>query len=637
MSARFNLTLCLALACVSAASGQRLHPQVRLLDAQGQPVVQTGAPIDTLKTCDGCHDAAYIQAHHFHSQAGQGEPTHPGARPWDLSPGLFGRWDPLTYRRLSPKDDPRVDLTPEAWTRQGTRHVGGGPAVGAQLDCFLCHVNDPDHEARLRALSAGQGAWAATATLSGARPAFIIPSDDPARPWRYDPAAFEPDGHLKRGALNLQTPSDKNCGLCHGAVAGLQDEITLSTGIEHWETETTGQIFSAQRIKRSQINIEEKTQLGRPWDVHSERMLSCTSCHHAANHPSAFAERSETRPDHLKHDARILTMSQYLHRPNHNFTKGDSAQGTIEESLDHSMRRCEGCHDANAVHDWLPYKSRHMQALLCETCHIPKLYAPARQQTDWTLIDTQAQPLVAYRGLEGDGEDRAALVTGFHPVILPRDGEATAPKKLAPHNLITSWFWIERSGATHTPARLVDLKAAFLIGDRHHPDLIKALDTDGDGALKGAELRLDTADKVAAARARLIAVGVSDPQISGEIQPYSLHHGVAAGRFVLKSCEACHDESSHLTRPFELSSYVPFGATARLVGDTNVSLNGEIVGEAGRLVFKPDTREAGHYILGHNSTPYADLLGLLSLLGVLLGVTGHGGLRFLAARRQRSK
>ena len=54
-------------------------------------------------------------------------------RAWDTSPGLFGKWNPLQYRYLSPEGDEHFDLgTPEWLMTVGVRHVGGGPAVYSQ-------------------------------------------------------------------------------------------------------------------------------------------------------------------------------------------------------------------------------------------------------------------------------------------------------------------------------------------------------------------------------------------------------------------------------------------------------------------------------------------------------------------------
>ena len=54
--------------------------------------------------------------------------------------------------------------------------------------------------------------------------------------------------------------------------------------------------------------------------------------------------------------------------------------------------------------------------------------------------------------------------------------------------------------------------------------------------------------------------------------------------------------------------------------------------EGGALRFVPDTAEAGLYVLGHNAVGVIDWLGMLMVLGVMVGVVVHGGLRFFTAR-----
>ncbi|MGW8226774.1 MAG: hypothetical protein ACWGOY_13620, partial [Anaerolineales bacterium] len=114
-----------------------LHPTFPLLDEQGENVLDSGEPVSTLNTCGACHDTDFISTHSFHADVGLGDfsPTGgvPGGRSWDTSPGLFGRWDPLTYRYLSMEGDQRIDLTTPGWLQEvGVRHVGGGPATTSQ-------------------------------------------------------------------------------------------------------------------------------------------------------------------------------------------------------------------------------------------------------------------------------------------------------------------------------------------------------------------------------------------------------------------------------------------------------------------------------------------------------------------------
>ena len=188
-----------------------LHPQFALLDANGVNVLESGQPVSTLKTCGACHDTAFIQSHSDHASVGLDEFGQPGTvadgRAWDTSPGAFGRWDPLRYRYLSPAGDPLLDQGTPDWVQGfGDRHVGGGPALnarngqpltelsadagnpetamldpvtgkatawdwsasgGVEMNCFLCHLPDPNNDARIAALQSSEFRWANTATLVG--------------------------------------------------------------------------------------------------------------------------------------------------------------------------------------------------------------------------------------------------------------------------------------------------------------------------------------------------------------------------------------------------------------------------------------------------------------------------------------
>ncbi|MEZ4581356.1 MAG: hypothetical protein R3A10_06865 [Caldilineaceae bacterium] len=124
----------LTVARPALAQSTTLHPTFPLLDADGVNVLDSGAPLSTMQTCGNCHDTAFIAEHSFHADVGLAQFDVPGSRAdgraWDSSGGLFGKWNPLTYRYLSPKGDAVIDLTTAAWLETlGLRHVGGGPAV----------------------------------------------------------------------------------------------------------------------------------------------------------------------------------------------------------------------------------------------------------------------------------------------------------------------------------------------------------------------------------------------------------------------------------------------------------------------------------------------------------------------------
>ncbi len=671
----------------------KLHPPVVLLDLDGQNVLKSGRPVSTMKTCGGCHDTTYIAAHSYHASLGQDEVTLAGrtasGRGWDWGTGTFGRWNPLTYRYLSPPGEKQLDLGRADWVRLfGARHVGGGPAWwargeqslvslnerpendpethvldpatgkpkvwdwrssgGVEMNCFLCHVARPDNEARCEELSQGHLGWANTATLRGM--GIVERSDPKAKPtagasvaedataigWTYRADAFRSDGAIESARLGLQEPTARHCGACHGVASESDEPIRLSLSLAAWSTATKGQVFSSQRISESAVNLANKERLSRPWDVHAERMLECASCHFSINNPAAYEPTPRSRPRHLRFEPRRLPINEYLGQPSHQFAKGHTSQGTVARHLDGTMRRCEDCHDATAGHDWLPYAAAHFGRLSCEACHVPQMYAPAVRQIDWTLLTPQGEPSVAWRGLDGEPSDPTSAVSGYQPVLLPtRDIEGRM--RLVPHNLITAWFWVS-GGTDPRPVREHDLRAALLTGTGYHPEILAALDGNRDGQVSQDEQRLDTQEKVTVVRRRLEAVGVASPRIDGEVQPYSLHHGVGPKKWATRDCQTCHAEASRLTEPFVLASYRPGEVRPRFVRDNEVAVAGEVAGNStGELVFRPDNGRAGLYVFGRDRWLWVNALGVLAVVGVVAGVTGHAGLRIYTWRRRASR
>ena len=58
-----------------------------------------------------------------------------------------------------------------------------------------------------------------------------------------------------------------------------------------------------------------------------------------------------------------------------------------------------------------------MEAIHCETCHIPQMYSPAIQQVDWTVVKTDGSSQTTCRNT-GTIND---LVIGFSPTLLQRE------------------------------------------------------------------------------------------------------------------------------------------------------------------------------------------------------------------------
>jgi len=651
---------------MSEAQKSPIHPTFPLLDSDGDNVLDTGNPVSTMNTCGTCHDTNFIESHSFHSDAGLtesfGSNQPEGVRVWDSSPGLFGKWNPIQYRFLSTLIDEMFDLgTPEWIMTIGVRHVGGGPSMYSrdgnlltelavtpgdpqthitdhqtgevipwnwkesgvvEMNCFLCHSQNPDNKARIDSLHAGDFAWANTATLNGSG---IIENSIDGYTWNLD--AFDENGALKPEYISIQDPMNQNCGLCHGLVHDDVEDPLILTGCspERWSTITTGQIISPQRLSDSGMNLANKEELDRSWDIHAERLLKCTDCHYSLNNPLYYQENEDTRPDHLLFDPRRVEIGEYLEKPLHQFARGDSAQSTTAPNLINTMRGCDSCHATEETHDWLPYTDRHMQAISCEACHIPKIFSSSNQVHDWTVIKPDGNARLECRGVEGNQNTIRGLLNGYEPVWFP-SYEVDEKSNLAPYNLVTSFFWVY--GSTPRPVPLEKLKAAYLDDVDYISGIMIRFDANGDNVLDDTELIINTPEKEQFLIERLTLLGLENPRIVGEIQPYSINHTVTNGEWAIKECDVCHSENSRTVQGIQLAYSSPGGVIPTFVNDTNLAINGDIVVmEDGGLVYEPQILSGELYILGLDSVKWIDIFGVVVFFGTLVGIGVHGGLR----------
>ena len=667
---RFAVALLAGVATsASPAPTKTLHPDFALLDANGVNVLKSAKAVSTMKSCGQCHDTGFIASHAFHVDLGL-RSFAPSKKTWNASPGLFGQWDPLRYRFLTQSGDERLDLSTAGWLMaNGERVVGGGPATtsrsgvpltalesGAdnpetsllnaagervawswsasgtmEVNCFLCHLERPNLAARAASIRAGRFADANTATLSGLN--IVEPG---AKSWSWNRTAFTAAGLVRTERLGIQDPTNANCAACHGEAhpASAVPLQISACDLDSPQTATTGQVVASQRISASGVNLAGKRGLSRAWDVHAERQLQCTDCHHALNNPARVNHRAGSKPAHLRYDPRTLEIDKYLQRPDHNFARGQSAQFNVAPEYKGSMRRCENCHDAESSHaDWLPYVETHMATLACESCHIPAMHAPAIQSYDWTVLQADGQPVQSCRGVDGAPGDVRSLVTGFEPVLLKRthiDGASL----LAPYNLITTFYWVyEDAQGNKRPVRLADLRAAFLDGGAYAADIVAAFDGDRDGVVGPAELRIDSPQKEAAVKARLERLGLKKLRMEGQIQPFSINHNVARGKHALNDCRACHMAGSRLTQGMQLAGFAPVLPAFDV--DNNVTGSGDLVKRGdGALFYRPAPARDAVYVFGVSRLGWVDGLGALVFAGTLLGVSGHGALRVLASRKR---
>lgn len=576
-------------------SNSGLHPSYTLRDINGDNVLESGLALSTMRTCGTCHDTDFIAQHSTHAKQ------------------TFEGWNPLTYQTIS------ADTPVSEWLDAvSTRHVGGGLASElVEMNCFLCHTAAPNNDARLAALQSGDPAWANSATLIGSG----IVLQDESGAYSYNSDAFAANGSLLREYIGVQDPTAANCGTCHGSVhLDAQIPLTLDEcSLTENVTTLTGQVHSPQRLSNTGLNMADKNDLRRTFDVHAERALACTDCHYGQNNPIYYTE--DNPPAHLNFDPRRLDFGEYLQRPIHQFAGEPNT----------TMRTCESCHNMETTHEWLPFKAQHVNALACESCHTPTLYAPALESLDWTALRAPNEPRTTFRAVDNTdcATNESPLITGYQPVLLAND-----EGKLAPYNLITAWVWVYGDDEQRVP--LSALNAAWFDGDAYAPNVLAAFDENTDGALDTHELLLNTDAKTTLITQRLAELGYPNAAIIGEVRPYEIHHNVTNGEWAVKDCATCHAQPSTLDSAFTLSDGVPVGATVRFDRDAD---GAGIVQQGQTLVLLPAQSLAlppDLYVFGRDNVPLADWVGVLAVLGVAFGVTIHSALRGIAYRRRGS-
>ena len=500
------------------------HDPVYLMDANGEPVTQSGEPLSVTETCGMCHELEepeFLQAHGYHTSV-QDENLP-------------------VERRLLMTDGPRIPVRDNE-----------------QMNCFLCHLPQPDHAHRLEAIQSGESRWSVTATLGGTG---LV--EKTADGYRWNPQRIAEDGEAE---LALQPVSEANCGACHGKVHDGSDPLLVQLGHgEEWTTEKTGQVFSPQLVRLSGMNLESKDQLGMPWDVHAERLVSCGDCHYSRGRPERFA-------------GEVAVTSAA-------FTGG-------------TRRRCESCHSLTGTHTWLPEQNKHFKAVACESCHVPKLQMAAQQSIDATVVRPDGTPHSSYRGVDGDIRNAStAYIRGYRPLLRVGSG-VDGERQVFPYNLVTKWFWTDDGSGKELAADI--LARAWISDGVYAEEIMQTFDANRNGTLEAEELRLDDPSKVTLIKDRLRSNGVKTPVIRGEVRVYHIHHNVRHGNLVNRDCARCHSEDEPGMAAFTMSPYLPGNVEPSLVTDTtDIVLDGRFMpDEDGALQFVPEHDAAQSYRAG---------------------------------------
>jgi thiosulfate reductase cytochrome b subunit len=212
-------------------------------------------------------------------------------------------------------------------------------------------------------------------------------------------------------------------------------------------------------------------------------------------------------------------------------------------------------------------------------------------------------------------------------------------KLLSPYNLITSYYWVyDDASGNKRPVRLFDLESAYFQNCTYGSDIMSAFDENKDGSLSQDELVINTPAREEAVKAKLQALGLKNPRIEGLTQPYSINHDVVRGENAVNDCNACHNDASRVSQPIQLANYAPNGVLPAFDTANNVNASGEITkGTDGAVYYDPVPTNDKMYVFGSSRVNWIDWLGSLLFIGSLLGVVGHGTLRFISRRKQQPK
>jgi len=653
------------------------HPAIVLKDEDGHNVLDSGKPISTRHTCGDCHDYDFI-ANSFHFQQGKSEMdrallTSHGIAAFNQSPGMFGKFSILPNRQLTGLDVQNAadfDMGQPEWlTKCGVCHTGAGisefdlqghkfltadakptepldPGYSvrdrekgqvvpwdwnksgiAEADCFLCHTPKASRGARKKEMAAGDFRWANNATLVDTG----IVSIQADGKFTYNRHAFNKDGTVKPEALDLSDPTLENCAQCHGFTA---KNTTTIQPIQHADimrgTEKSGWIYNGAKISETiSPNVIGKEKMKYPWDGHAAKGIVCIDCHFSVNNPGRMIH--EDKKEHLLYKPRGEDIAVYLKQPNHNFARGNIPPETVNINAHNTMRGCGDCHDAEKIHTFLPYKSRHFQALACQTCHIPSVHFWAYRSDDWAFLMDTGGSRITYRGIDGSIVDPESEVTGYSPAYMTSPGK-DGNLQIRPTNLISGVYWFDK--AKGRPVFTWQVQTAFFDGLpangewKYRPEVLKAFG-DKDGIIDIPQGVYDTPEKIALVKGLLQKyAAVEDPELRIEITPWAISHGIVGKEHAIRDCVSCHSKNSILHRALDLDTFLPQNVPVTFGGKQSKVVNFE----GKEPVF--DNREllSSFYVVGSSRVAWVEWLGWIFFAAVVLFSILHGALRLLGGR-----
>lgn len=423
------------------------HQDVWLRNEQGDRItanLNSVDPYSPKKTCGVCHPYSTITSgYHFQQGFDVMKDGYDAAKPWILSPGMFGSWLPTAAAgRLAAKNNPsarQMDLSTYDWIGAGKYSAGHKVKSSS---CGSCHPGGGPMEYGRNA--AGRADVSKTLISGEAAGSRSLDGDYTSR--------YTPDG---KSAFHQSGVVEADCFICHNPVYRMEERneqlyrrnyrwaATAGAGLGA----VKGAVFTYSNpaagpdhpdFAKGAWNLSRRPVVSYYWSNRnvfaadgrmrgslikkSVSSKSCLQCHaegEAKNTGTAFTHADDV---HIKAgmactDCHPLVGKAGSQRLAHQIAKGKSMTGHVRDDLDGvGMRTCISCHsdgqyslsrrgaagqarNPQATHaKLLSGGVFHTYLISCKSCHIT-----AQPLRALTLLDMSSGQETGYTADHFDG------------------------------------------------------------------------------------------------------------------------------------------------------------------------------------------------------------------------------------------
>ncbi len=442
-----------------------------------------------------------------------------------------------------------------------------------EADCLLCHLPGYNFKERNKQLKMYNFKWAATAASGiGQVSGFVREDQQPTV--QYNKRLFNEDGKI---ALDLAyPPPSENCNFCHGISDAKKRGFSWNDRRNH--------------------------------DVHNARGMSCNDCHPAIDNPA------------LK-----VTKLQ------HQFAKGDENVSSVRDDLDNTIMTCRDCHSQGYMGAPRPthlgVRPNHLEKLACETCHIPTLHIAGGEGFDVTTGAMVNYPVFNLKDLKNSPKQIGDYFD-WHPRY-----QRIKRGQLAPVNALLGVFFtnLDKDGIYYPLFGRENKKAYEKIKDQLQPKnpmkpelhtneqiklMLTALTETLQGNKRFQQIKpyYHKGGKHYHLNDKGEVVVEDDHTHAGHVEGFNINHNVAPAALALgaNGCGDCHSTEAHMFK-------------GQIVTDMFGPPDGKpLTISSGRLF---GCQPWAFYLNQFHQlylSPYANILMLLVVFGLVLHYTGQG-------------